>query len=929
MLESFLTVPLHFTVEFMGFLVAVGGALLVLSRPTLVPGHSSNRIATALGLGSLGAAQFLHGASFEALDGELILVGLRALGFALMLVGISGGLRPAAAVATFQIREPLLMAPAGVALVLAFVSLVAAKRNQMSTYRRLAMGALLFAVSDVLTSAAPDARFGGATNEYAAAAHLLKFGGFLFLAGWLWTAVASSIRVRFVASFGALLVGVILTLSTALTGVISSNVQEQELSRIEAQVENAVKRITGEQTDVLAENASSFAGFEEVREDIVDPQAAQGLAAQIFATQLFPSLDFVITDPNNLVPAGAGHGPHLDKDEPERLTKADLLGIVGTKVVSEVRNGEPRAAAVVRLPSLGKAGDYVAIVAASEVIVGGKSAGVVVVGEFVDALDVEGISETIGGSDETPASLIVGKNILASELPAGRAEQLEIPAEIRSTLRREGTASVQQQIGPSSYFSGFAQLVDGDGNEVGTLVISSEATVVQATRDSVTRTLFLAAMLVGAVALVLAYLSGRRITRPIQSLTTTAGAIREGDLTAQAEVSGEDEVGRLGETFNEMTSSLFRLTNDLRESARQEHDLRERIETIIESMADGLVAVGADRNVLAFNREAENLTGMSAADAIGRPIDEVLRIRDPQGEPRDLPIHYLDAGSSAGVFLEKSGEEDPIPVAVTSAVLRSEDEKVSGAVAVIRDMTREREVERMKTEFLSNISHELRTPLTPIKGYAQILSRKEIPADKVKQFSSGILDSTARLERIVELLVDFSAMEAGRMAPKTTQVDLSEVLQALAGDWEKRAKNHEIALEVSDANLQVVGDGRLLKRSIEEIIDNAVKFSPQGGTIRLAGAMVPGGNGSGPGPLVRVTVEDQGIGISPKDLPKIFSDFHQLDGSETRSYGGLGLGLAFVQRIVESHSGVIEVESEVDGGTCLTITLPAAVPAED
>jgi two-component system sensor histidine kinase VicK len=793
----------------------------------------------------------------------------------------------------------------------------------MPTYRRLALAALLFAASEVLTSAAPDARFGGVINEFSAIAHLVKFVGFCFLGGWLWTAVASSIRVRFVASFGALLVGVILTLSTALTGVISGNVQGQELTRIQAQVRNAVVRIAGEQTDALAENAGSFAEFKEVRVDIVDPKAAPGLARRIFDSQLFPELDFVITDPNQLVPAGAGHGPYLSKGDPERLTKADLLGIVGTRVVTEVRNGEPRAASVVRIPSLGKAGDYVAIVAASQVLVGGRSVGVVVVGEFIDALDMEGISETVGGIDETPASLLVGKKVLASELPARSASALEVPSEVRTLLRRKGEASIQQQIGPTSYFSGFAQLTDGDDNEVGTLVISSAATVVQSTRESVTRTLFLAAMLVGVVALALAYLSGRRITRPIQALTATAGAIREGDLTAQAEVSGEDEVGRLGETFNEMTSSLFRLTNDLRESARQEHDLRERIETIIESMADGLVAVDAEKCVLAFNREAENLTGMSATEAIGKPIGEVLRIRDTQGESRDLPIHHLDEGSSGGVFLERAGG-DPIPVAVTSAVLRAEDEeKVTGAVAVIRDMTREREVERMKTEFLSNISHELRTPLTPIKGYAQILSRKEIPPEKVKQFSSGILDSTARLERIVELLVDFSAMEAGRMSPKTTHVDLAEVLQSLTTEWEKRAKNHEIVTVVSGEDLQVVGDGRLLKRSIEEIIDNAVKFSPGGGTIRLGGCLVAGGNGSGPGPLVKVTVEDQGIGISPQDLPKIFSDFHQLDGSETRSFGGLGLGLAFVQRIVEAHSGEIEVESEVDEGTCLTITIPA------
>ena len=354
--------------------------------------------------------------------------------------------------------------------------------------------------------------------------------------------------------------------------------------------------------------------------------------------------------------------------------------------------------------------------------------------------------------------------------------------------------------------------------------------------------------------------------------------------------------------------------------------MRGRIETIIQSMADGLIAVDADKHVLAFNREAEQLTGLQSSDVIGEPVEEVIKTRDSQGQEVRLPIYDLADGSVAGAFIESKGTS--IPVAVTCAVLLGDDGELAGGVAVLRNMTREREIERMKSEFLSNISHELRTPMTPIKGYAEILGRKDLPPGKAQQFAKGILESTARLERIVQLLVDFSAMEAGRLSPRTTPVDVGALVTDVAGQWKGRMPRHELVVDVKARLPKVLGDERLLRRSIDEILDNAVKFSPDGGTIRLVAKGAASPNGSSRRRAVEVSVTDEGIGISADDLHKIFSDFHQLDGSETRTYGGLGLGLAFVQRIVEAHSGSVEVQSEPDEGTTFTMTIPAASRAK-
>ena len=929
MFGSFLAVPLHFTIEFLGFLVAAGGALLVWTRPTLVPGPLSNRISVALGLAVLAASQLLHGAAFFPEDGAPELFGLRALAYALMLIGVVGGLRPgAAALTAFQPKETLAFAPAGAALLVSLAALSVSRRPEGRVYRRLAVATFFLAAAELFTSAAPSASFGSGTlNEFAYYAHGAKVLGFLMMGAWLWSAVRSSIRVRFVASFGALLVAVILALSTALTGVISNNVENGGLATLEGQAVNAVETLEAESQE-LTRNARLLADVDAVVENISvgDPTT---LAKRIFEGEIF-DLDFVIVDPDSDLPGAAGHGPDLAQgsEKSARLRAEDVFKIAGIGVVKEVRSGRTETSG-----SAVRVGRSVAVIGASVVEnIEGESSGVIVVGRFLDVTKLDGLASAAQAKGTVLVDAGLGSSggtkVVASTLNEKLVQEFEMPTEVEQELLRTGRASKEISFGNSVYFNGFATLVDGQANPVATVVFSSRSTIVDATRQGVTKILFLAAMLVGAIALFLAYLSGRRITRPIQMLTETAKAVREGDLKAQANVEGEDEVGQLGETFNEMTSSLFKMTNDLREAARQEHDLRARIETIIESMADGLVAVDADHNVLAFNREAENLTGQSHADAMGQPITDVLKVVDGQGGSVDLDVYRLGEGSTGGIYLKRT-EGEPVPVAVTSAVLRDEQDDVVGAVAVLRDMTREREVERMKTEFLSNISHELRTPLTPIKGYAEILLRKDLPVEKIRQFSSSILEATGKLERIVQLLVDFSAMEAGRIQTRNADIDMTQMIEKVAADWRKRAANHQIECELAPGLPEVVGDERLLVRTLNEVIDNAIKFSPDGGIVALRARGYGGGENADHPRFVEMTVTDYGIGISAEDLPKIFSDFHQLDGSETRSYGGLGLGLAYVQRIIEAHEGEITVSSDPKEGTVVKITLPALEPEAD
>ena len=926
MFDSFLAVPLHFTVEFLGFLVCAGGAFLVISRNTLIPGPPSNRVTAALGLGALATAQVMHGGSFLPLDADSVLIGVYSIGFALLGVSLSATIRPSTtAVLGLPIKQPLAFAPAGAALFLGVVAGLGAARGGGRALWRLAGAGLFLGASFVLTALAPGTEFGaGEVEAQANWAHAARAVGFLLLGAWLWTGVRASIRVRFVASFAGLLLVVVLILSSSLTGVISNNVEEEQLENISAQLQGIADDYGDDDLPQLLDAATVIAGdartLAALRQN-PDEQALDKIAAAYVDPAKGRNLDFVLFDEagtKGSVVGSSGSGPFLRAQDEAASLRSYLIALAGSPVARKVTvEGAPRAANVVLV------GDVVVVMAAVEIdrtSGGGEPLGTVIVGRWLDTLEIELIAE-----NTRPAipSLIIEDRIVASGLPKPVIKDFQTPPGVARQTRLGEIVSLNQAIGARSYFSSFSPLLDENETPVDDtiLALSSPARIVSGTRGEVTRILFLVAMGIGAVALALAWLSGRRITRPIQRLTVAAGAVREGDLSARAEVAGEDEVGRLGETFNEMTAALLRNTNDLRTAAIEEQQLRSRIETIIQSMADGLVAVGPDHRILAFNPQAEALTGVTATAAVGEPVDEIIDARDTHGKRFPLPIYDLAEGSVDGIFLERK-EGDRIPIAVDSAVLRGPDGEPGGGVAVFRDMTREREIERMKSEFLSNISHELRTPLTPIKGYAEILGKREVPAEQTKQFAGGILESTARLERIVELLVDFSALEAGRMAPRTKPVDIGEIVEDLAEDLRKRTSQHDVVVDVKARLPKILGDERLLRRSLEEVLDNAVKFSPHGGTIRLEAS---GRTGNGRrGRAVRVSVVDEGIGIAPEDLSKIFSDFHQLDGSATRTYGGLGLGLAFVQRIVDAHDGSIEVTSEPDQGTRLTISIPAA-----
>jgi two-component system sensor histidine kinase VicK len=450
----------------------------------------------------------------------------------------------------------------------------------------------------------------------------------------------------------------------------------------------------------------------------------------------------------------------------------------------------------------------------------------------------------------------------------------------------------------------FAGLRDASGIVIGYVAVSRDAEQALKAQSDALRLLVITALLALLGVAIAAAILGRRTVDPVRRLTAAAERIADGDLDVKTDVTTRDEVGTLARTFETMTGSLGRLTGDLRDSAA-------RLETVLASMSDGLLATDADGVVTSVNRAALEMLGLDAQDVLGEALAVVADVRDAAGmQLADVTLRLRDEPAEV-----QCPDGTTVPVRVAIAPLQG----VEGVVMVLRDTTREREVERMKTEFLSNVSHELRTPLTPIRGYAEILvSKPGLAPEQVTTFATTIRDESIKMNRVVDLLVDVAALEAGRVSVFPRSVSAKELLDGRIDVWLKRApgRGKDLRRRVAAGLPLLHVDPSWVGKALDELIDNAVKYTKPGTSITLVAAMSPDHR------RIRVSVKDAGPGIDEADQAGLFTSFEQVDGSATRHVGGLGLGLSFVRRLAEDAGFPLTVASKLGKGAEFSLDLP-------
>ncbi len=892
MAEAGLSTPLHLAASLLALFAAVGLAIVVVTRPGAAGAARRGALDLLLATGAMAIAVG-HGLSGALVSGSVVAVAwLHAGGLALVAVGLSPrGLRRLAGPAVL-LPVPAVPVAAAVA---AAAGLLGGVRGLVGGRRTILVGVGLLAWG----AAEPVERL----SLTAGAA--LTVAGAAAIGWWLWQASARALLAKFVTASVAILLAVVVLIAGALSDQGSRDLVDDELDRLDGLSAGIATQI---ESDWLVDAINAAAILRGQGSSLLRNLADRGNESLEPVYEAFfrgQDQDFlVVLDEDGMVAGSyAPTGP---------LDDSFLLQLSGTTLVDRLLSSEANDAG--ELLTIG--GQFVGVGAVALDAPGARAEtpplGVVLTGRIADATRVAAT-----GDDVASNVILATGNASTVASPGVR----DIATDVVAAVRDDGRDAVP--IPGRPLYAAAAPIEDpGTGTVVGRVVAVSEAATLADLEQDQARRLFLLALVGALLAGAVAALVTRRLVAPIRRLTTAAAAVREGDLDVNADVASRDEVGVLGRTFDEMTTSLAAQSAQLRDAATVQSRLRARLEALTTSMSDALVAVDPDGKVATFNPAAERLVGRAVPEVVGLPLEQVLVGRGPGGVPAAAALGASDSEQVTAVqlLLERS-DGRRVPTAASAAPVHdTTDGQFLGRVLVLRDVTRETEIERMKTEFLSNVSHELRTPLTPIKGYAEVLARRDVGPEETRKFAGQILSSTGRLERIVGMIVDFAALDSGRVQPRLEAVDLSSVVGEVLAQWRRRIPDRDFRRRVAKSLPAVLADRAMLQRCLDELIDNAVKFSPGGEPISVA-ATLEHADGK---PMVRLSVRDRGVGIEPTTAARVFSDFYQGDASETRLYGGLGLGLALVRRIVDGLEGDVAVESRLGRGSTFHLLLPVA-----
>ena len=416
------------------------------------------------------------------------------------------------------------------------------------------------------------------------------------------------------------------------------------------------------------------------------------------------------------------------------------------------------------------------------------------------------------------------------------------------------------------------------------------------------------ALLVGLlISVLLSFLLSKTMITPIEKLTEGAERVAAGDFGNTIQVESSDEIGVLTTTFNEMAAVL-------EETLHAVENERNKLDTLFLHMTDGVVAFAEDGSIVHCNPAASEMLDndveiMDYQSLFGTlyPLSELVQLQRPNYKEAELHIH--------GKFLE-----------VYFAPFAQEGGP--GVLTVLHDVTVQRKNEEMRKEFVANVSHELRTPLTNVRSYAETLrDSDDIPRETSNSFLDIIIGETDRMTHIVQDLLTLSRLESGRTDLKMTRFHFGDAIENVcrAVDLEAQRHGHQLCRDFSLEDLpMIIGDRDRLEQVMMNVIGNAIKYTPDGGIIRV--------NAGTSGSKVWMEVADNGIGIPKSDWNRIFERFYRVDKARSRESGGTGLGLSIAREIVQRHGGTIGLTDHQGPGTTVRIVLPIrqdGFPEED
>ena len=469
------------------------------------------------------------------------------------------------------------------------------------------------------------------------------------------------------------------------------------------------------------------------------------------------------------------------------------------------------------------------------------------------------------------------------------------------------------------YYTVITPLIKTSGSNnsevVGVVYTKANLDPVYANINNITVIYLFAATIAIILGLIIAIVISRAITNPIEEMKKQTMRIARGDYSGQVHVYGNDELGQLAGAVNNLSVRV-------EESYESTESERRRLDSVLANMTDGVIATDRRGNVTIINEMAAEFLNMSEDDALGKSILDVLDIH------KDFSLREL-LEKPDELILDFSDDDHQIILHAHFSLIQRESGFISGLVCVLRDVTEQQKIDADRRQFVSNVSHELRTPLTSVRSYIEALSDGAWQdAELAPKFLKVTEDETDRMIRMINDLLTLSRMDSGTQQLNSELVNINELFNYVLNRFDmilekddKPEKNYTIKREFTKRDLWVDLDTDRFTQVLDNLMNNAIKYSPDGGVITCR--LYETRN------KVILSVSDQGLGIPRKDLPHIFDRFYRVDKARSRAQGGSGLGLAISKEVVEALGGQLWAESVYNRGSTFYIALPYEPLAEE
>ncbi len=502
-------------------------------------------------------------------------------------------------------------------------------------------------------------------------------------------------------------------------------------------------------------------------------------------------------------------------------------------------------------------------------------------------------------------------------LPNGEviADSDETPSRMKNhSDRPEFQVALEQDSGKSLRFSEtlgkrmmyLAVPIKQEDKVLAIVRTSVPVTAIDEALKNIYKNLFWAAVFIAVCAAVISLAISKKISRPVEQMTEVAKNFASGKLDMRLSIPNAVELAELAKALNEMARQFNARINTISEE-------RSQTQAILSGMIEGVLAVNSSGHIVSINKAAAELLGIDAVKSGGLSVEEV--IRNPQLQQYIKNTLENKQATETECFVSNNGGRF---LQLNGSVLSDNNGNNIGAVLVLHDITRTRQLEEVRRDFVANVSHELKTPVTSIKGFVETLLDGAVnDTQKTKKFLKIIAKHSDRLNAIIEDLLSLSRLEEDSEKRRLSfeKASLRPALVSAIELSKVKADQKNITVELScDKEITAKINAALIEQAVLNLVDNAIKYSLDNSTIQVSAKKQEN--------EVLVTVSDQGCGIEKEHLDRIFERFYVVDKGRSRKLGGTGLGLSIVKHIAQVHGGYVTVESKVNEGSTFTVHLP-------